>query len=626
MTSHPISSSMPDIDGIENGTGITSWLIRIPLLLVIGSLLLVLVLALLLFAFQSQYTDRIYPGVSALGVDLSGMTQAEAAQALADDFEYGNQAVFTFRDGENFWQLSAAELGVSFDAEETAARAFAVGHDNNPIQSLSTQADAWFSGQRVSPIITYDQNVAVAQLQLIAEEINIEAVDAILRVDNGAIHITESRAGRTVDIAATITQLDGIITQMNSGAEIDLVITETPPVAANIDEVTNRIQTALSGPLHLVATDEAGAQLGPWTVTTDQIAQLLNISLINNPDGTPHYEVDIDMGAFEGFLTELAPGLITPARDGRFDFDPLTGDLQVIQPSVSGRTLNVAETLDRLEDGVFATDNRIVPMAFDYTLPRYHNQITAAELGIRELVAESTTYFEGSTQNRRTNIAVGTGRLNGIIVGPGEEFSFNYHLGDINYDNGFVDGQVIFGGRTVTGIGGGICQVSTTVFRAAFTGGFAITERNSHGYRVGFYELRDGPPGLDAAIWQPQRDFKFQNNTPYHLLIESSFNPTTNELQFRFYSTKHWQAELEEPIVKNLEPAPEPRFEANRDLNPGDVVQVDYAAEGADVTIFRKVYDMEGNLVIEDSSFTHYVPWQAIYQVAPGDSRLSQSA
>jgi vancomycin resistance protein YoaR len=328
------------------------------------------------------------------------------------------------------------------------------------------------------------------------------------------------------------------------------------------------------------------------------------------------------MTAFEAYLNDLAPGLIVPARDARYDFDPASGDLQVIQSSVSGRELNVTKTLQRLEDGVFTAESRIVPMAFDYTLPAFHNQVNAAELGIREQVAQSTTYFTGSSVNRRTNIAVSASRFNGLLIAPGEEFSFNYYLGDISEANGFVEGKVIVGGRTVNGLGGGVCQVSTTVFRAAFTGGFAITERNSHGYRVGYYELDNAPPGLDAAIWQPERDFKFQNNTPYHLLIETSVYPGDNALQFRFYSTQHWRADLDDAIVKNIEDAPPARYIASDELSPGEIVQVDYSADGADVTIYRDVYDMQGNLVTEDYVYTHYLPWQAIYEVAPTDSRL----
>ena len=190
--------------------------------------------------------------------------------------------------------------------------------------------------------------------------------------------------------------------------------------------------------------------------SVDQIAALLQITLNDNGDGTRSYDVSINMAIFSDFLQTLAPGLITPAQNGRFHFNEATGQLEVIVPSISGRELNIEETLARLQEGVFSADNRTVPMAFNYTLATYHNQVSAAELGIVQMVAESTTYFTGSEANRRTNIAVSASRFDGIIIGPGEEFSFNYHLGDISLENGFVDGKVIFGGRTVTGVGGGV--------------------------------------------------------------------------------------------------------------------------------------------------------------------------
>jgi len=533
------SGSFPNAVPAPKARRINPWLIRLPILLFTGGILVVVVLALFFLAFQMRYQERVYPGVSTMGIALGDLTQEEAAAELAQNFAYGAEAVFTFRDGDRYWQLTAADLGVELDADATAAAAFAIGHSSNLPMNFVSQAEAWFGGRTLSPIISYDQNVALQQLQAIAQEINQVPVNASLSLQGTQVIGVEGQPGRLLDVAATLASLDEHIMRMDAGTEIPLAIQETQPIVASVADAQTQIQTALSAPLTLVATDANGAELGPWVVSVEQIAQLLQITLVSNVDGTQHYEVDINMTAFEGFLNELAPGLITPAVDGRFDFDPATGQLTVLQPAASGRTLSVEQTLARLEQGVFTAENRIVPMAFDYTLPRFHNQITAAELGIFELVAESTTYYNGSSANRRHNIAVGASRLNGIIIAPGEEFSFNYYIGDISLENGFVEGLVIFGGRTVNGLGGGICQVSTNIFRAAFTGGFAITERNSHGYRVGYYELGGAPPGLDAAIWQPERDFKFQNNTPYHILIEAEMQPGNNALQIRIYSTQH---------------------------------------------------------------------------------------
>lgn len=604
---------------------INPWFIRLPILLLTGAILTTIVLVVFTFAFQMRYEDRIVPGVYALGINLSGMTLTEAEAELSNQFEYGSNAVFTFRDGDQFWQMTASDLGVEFDVRQTAEQAFSYGHTSNIVSDLYGQAESWLSGNAVAPIITYDQNIALSELTSIAQEIERDALNAALTIEGTSVIVSEGQTGRQLDIQATLNQLDTSILRMDTGAEIPLVINETPALVSSVAEVANQIETALSGSVTLTATDEFGSQLGPWVISVEQIASLLTVSRINNGDGTQSYDVDIDMGAFETYLYTLAPGLITPALDGRFDYVPETGQLVVLEPSLSGRILNVEDTLVRLKEGVFTAENRVVPMAFDFTLPRYHNQITATELGITELIGESTSYYTGSSQNRRTNIAVGVSRMNGIIVGPGEEFSFNYYLGDIAYENGFVDGLVIFGGRTVNGIGGGICQVSTTLFRTVFESGLAVTERNSHGYRVGYYELNGQPPGMDAAIWQPERDFRFQNNTPHHILIEANVYPGDNALQFRFYSTQHWRVEIEDAIIRDNDPAPAARFIANSDLGLGEISQIDFAADGADVTVYRNIYDLQGNLQFEDYAFTHYVPWQAVYEVAPGDSRLSGS-
>lgn len=610
----------------QSSSSLTTWLVRLPLLVLMGGILLVFVLTFFLVAFQIRVQERIVPGVSAAGVELGGMTYDEAIEALNNQYTYANEAIFTFRDGDRIWQMSAEDLGVTFDVNETIARAYLVGHTHDSIRNVSEQANAWFRGNSIAPIVTFNQTVAQSFLERIATEVDRPPQDATLSVVDTTVTSTRGQIGRKLNIGATLAQLTEAVLALDSGREIPLTINETPPIVWNVDEAVNRIEIALSGLIQLTATDVNGQQLGPWTVSKEQIASLLSVTLQDNPDGTRSYDVSISMEAFTGFLETLAPGLITPAVDGRFNFDPNARQLIVVEPSASGRELNVTDTIVRLEEAVFTADGRIVPMAFNYTLPRYHNQISAAELGITELVSEATTYFTGSSNNRRTNIAVGASKLDGVIVAPGEEFSFNSILGEIEEANGFVEGKVIFGGRTVTGIGGGICQVSTTVFRAAFTGGFAITERNSHGYRVGYYELNDIPPGLDAAIWQPERDFRFQNNTPYHLLIETDIYPAQDAIQFRFYSTRYWQTEIEEAIIKDIVDAPANKFVSNPDLQNGEIVQVDYSADGADVTVYRNVYDLSGELVTRDYEFTHYLPWQAVFEVAPNDPRLAQSS
>ena len=596
-------------------------LLRLAVLVFVGMSLLTLLLALGLAAFQMAIQDRIVPGVRIGDTDIGGMTRDAAAAALAEEYQAVEGILFTFRDGERSWTATAAELGLRFPADELIESAFTIGHAADGRNGLREQASAWTKGIAVPVTLKFDETMAQAFLSGLADEIYRARRDVSLEIDGLDVSIIPGISGRSLDLARTMANLREAILAADGAGEIALVVDETPAREWNVWEAATAVQTALSAPLQLVGTDSDRQLLAPWVVTPEQIRAGLQVSLSRDGDAM-RYAVSVDLSAFESFLASLSPALSTPAVDGLFDFNPETGQLSALSASSVGRQLNVAETLKRLEAAVFEPEARLVAMVFDPLTPRYPDTATAAELGISELVAEATTYFWGSWQNRRSNIALGAGNLNGIIVAPGEEFSFNHHLGDITPEAGYLEGSVILGGATVAGIGGGICQVSTTMFRAAFSGGYAITERNSHGYRVGYYEYAGAGPGLDAAIWQPEVDLRFQNNTPYHLLIESSFLPAQDALQFRFYSTRHWHTVVDSPIIGDTAPAPEAAYIEAADLALGQVRQIDYSADGADVWVYRNVYDTAGALVKRDQAFTHYSPWQAVFEVAPGDPRL----
>ena len=592
-----------------------------PSLVFIGLSTLALLLAGAVAAARLAVDDRIVPGVSIGDLEIGGMTVAAAAEALDAQFGALDDVTYAFQDGDLTWSARAAELGLRFPADELLDRAYAIGRGPDGPGSLREQADAWFNGASLPISLRFDEAIARAYLDGLAREIDRERQDASLGIQGLKLEIIPGVSGRKLDRVATLQLLREAILTRPGEREIPLLIDESPPRASNIEEAAALAQIALSAPLQLIGTRPNGDALMPWIVTPEQIRAGLALTM-RDDGGERRFDVSVDLSAHARFLATLSPQLSTATVDGRFDFDPASGQLSVISPSSGGRRLNVDETIKRLEAAVFDPLNRRVAMVFDRLEPRYPNDLSAAELGITELVAEATTYYWGSWPNRRSNIALGAGKLHGIIVAPGEEFSFNQHLGDITPGAGYLEGSVILGGATVTGIGGGICQVSTTMFRAAFSGGYAITERNSHGYRVGYYEYAGAGPGLDAAIWQPDVDLRFQNNSPWHLLIESSFLGAQDALQFRIYSTRHWHTVIESAIISDIVPAPEEKYVENSDLYAGQIRQIDYSADGADVRVYRNVYASDGSLVKRDQLFTHYSPWQAVFEVAPGDSRL----
>lgn len=625
-------STFPADSRYESGPrrSLDPWLLRLPILFFTGAILTLTVLTIFAGVAQLAFRDRILAGVSSYDVDLSGMTITEATTALNSRFTYDDSAVFTFRDGDRFWQISAGDLGVSFDAQATATEAFVAGHSSNPILNVIDQFLIWLNGQRVTPVIRYDQNVATERLMAIARELNRPPVDATLSITVTSVSSTPSSIGRMVNIPATLAQLEANILGLTTGAEVPLIIEETVPRIRDAEAAAAKARNALSSPLLLVAegTTADGTALGPWMASVEQIASLLLVGLVENGDGTYSYDVSFNPSAFRDYLGSLADGLFQPAQNARFHFVDETGQLQVIEPSVSARSLDVAATLSRMEDQVFNPSNRIVPISFDYIPAQYHDNLTAAELGIVGLISQGESYYTGSSRPRIENILQATSRFDGIIIGAGETFSFNEWVGDISPEEGYVSGRVIFGGRTIDGVGGGVCQVSTTAFRAAFYGGFPILERAAHGYRVGYYELGGFGPGLDAAIYtdpdpNSALDFQFLNDTGSPILIEASVYPATNMVQFRIYGADTGRQVVKDgPMIRDVVPAAATRYEPNADLQPGQQLQVDVAAEGAYVQVTRLILDDFGTEIGRDVFASQYQPWGAIIQVPPGDSRL----
>ena len=596
-------------------------LMRLAILCCLGLALLAIALLIALAAIQLALRERILPGASIGSLDIGGMTRADALAALEEQYAPLEGQVYSFHAGQRSYTATASQLGLRLPLDELVAAAYDIGHGEDLRQNLREQAEAWLEGLSLPLRLEFDQAQARAYLRELADEINRPRQDAQLLIEGQQALVQPGHSSRQLDIDASLERLADLVLQRSPQTDIDLLIHESPPRAWNIEDAAEQINIALSSPLHLIGSLPNGEQLSPWILTREQILSGLRVSLLGAGDAR-RYEVSVDLSAFASYLRTLSPNLSKPPIESRFDFDPASGSLNPLWAPSEGRQLNVAETIRRLERAVFDPLNRRVVMHFDILQPRYPAGISAQALGIREQVAESTTYFWGSWQNRRSNISLGAGKLHGVIIAPGEEFSFNQHLGEITPEAGYLEGSVILGGATVTGIGGGICQVSTTMYRAAYSGGYAITERNSHGYRVGYYEYAGAGPGLDAAIWQPQVDLRFYNDTPYHLLIESSFLGAQDALQFRIYSSQHRQTEIERPVIRDIISAPPPAFIAADDLALGQSRQIDYSADGADVVVYRNIYDLAGNLIQREQTFTRYSPWQAVFEVAPGDPRL----
>jgi vancomycin resistance protein YoaR len=574
----------------------------------------------LVASFGLRYRDVIYPGVSAWGVDLSGRTPAEAAVALAGAFDYPAQTAVTFRDGAQAWTATPDQLGLRLNLARTVNAAYDVGRSGNLFADAWATFRAWHGGVQVSPVAVYDEAETVIYLNAVAQVVFVPTIEASLTAEGTTITTTPGQIGRQLDVLATAAEVKPILLGLGRG-EVDLAFIETPPLVLDASAQAAAAQALVSAPLTLTLAEPQPGDPGPWTIEPAALGDMLQVRRVEDGPNAAHYEVGLDAAALRAYLTPLAEPLRRTAQNARFDFNDATRQLEVLQPSQAARELDVEASLAAIE-AALAGGGHEAALVVNVTPPAAPADATAEALGIRELVSEQSTYFVGSSAERLRNIEVASARYHGLLVPPGGTFSFNEFLGDVSLDTGFAEALIIYGGRTIRGVGGGVCQVSTTVFRAAYFGGFPIVERYSHAYRVSYYERGDTwrGPGLDATVYAPLVDFKFQNDLNSWLLMEVSVNPSAGRLTWRFYSTSDGrQVTVSDPTVQNVVPAPDPLYEEDASLAPGQVKQVDYAAEGADVSVVRTI--MRDGVQVnagERAMTTHYQPWRAVFNYGPG--------
>lgn len=579
-----------------------------------------LVLAMIAAAgFQLIYAGRILPGVAVSGYSIGGMTPDEAVRFLSIKLDYPTLGKIVFTDNDHSWTATPADLGFFLDAQSTAKAAYQYGRSGIPTAAILEQIKAWSAGSNLSPRFVYDQHASQQYLDSLAKQVDQPVVDAALSLNGMEVVTRPSQPGRTVDIDKTIRLLAVRLSTMQNG-EIPLVISETAPAVVDLSSQAEAARQLLSTPLVLSLPQGQSGDAGPWAIDPENIASLLNFIRADGTGASP-YQIKLNEDGLKAYLSVLAPVVDQKAANARFRFNDDTRQIDLVQSAKIGRTLDVDRSIQNIEQAATQGQHQ-AELAVITSEPAIKDNATAQDLGITELVHAETSYYYGSAAARIQNIKTAANSFDGLLIAPGETFSMGDALGDVSLDNGYTEGLIIVGDKTVKGIGGGVCQVSTTLFRAAFFAGFPILERHAHAYRVGYYEQRPDASsdpnlaGMDATVYEPVIDLKFKNDTPYWLLMETY--PTDTALTWKFYSTSDGRTvDWKNSGPQNVVPAPAPVYKVNKELSEGTIKQVDWAAEGADFEVTRQVI-RDGQAIINDSFSTHYTPWQAIYEYGPG--------
>lgn len=586
------------------------------------------VFAVLVGFFEFRYSDKYYPGVTIAGESVSGRTYEDVSQEFKtkSDALLKNGLALVFKRGyeeipdSKEINIPATTAGLTADI---LVEYFSIGD----LQGNISQA--------------YDWGRKGTIMQRVKEQFNLisrknKEFDLPVSPHKDAIQSLLSRETKYLFAAGTPAHFslnsdnEVIINPEKLGDDVDVEkITDTviqkfnaleiKPVVFNIQPKTPYSTSEKLKPFLDMAKELAKSvgvnfhyQNQAWKVGSKTLVTWLTLKSDN--------VIIVDGKKLEEFFTaSIAPSINDPMQNSRFEMKD--GNLVEISPGKSGNAANTEKIqeqvngiISQMQQSFIATGN--ISSNFSVNDPEIKfnpennmldisietvkveplvTQKTIDQYKIRDLLGSATTNFTGGSLDRQHNIEVGVSKLTGILIAPGEEFSTVQNIGDITEEAGFVKEYVIKGDQTVKELGGGLCQLATTLFRTALNGGLPITERANHAYVIPYYG-----PGIDATIYDPHPDFRFVNDTDNYILLQGT--AVNNEVTFDLYGTADGRtAEVSTPVLSNEKPVPSPRYINSLDLplgktqctiatHKGITADTTYAVHYPDGTVKEKVF------------------------------------
>ncbi len=604
-------------------TSSPSFFIQLGTALWLGLAIALVALLLINLTASAVFSSRVFPGVSMAGRSLSGLKLNQAASLITVTPGYPETGRITLTYADRTWVVTPTQLGVFTDPQATAQTAFKTGRSGSIDKVLLERLALLRGGIEIQPSFLYSENITVEYLKTIANEINQPLREASLEISGTTVIVNNGQPGRVLDIPATLALISAQLELMQD-AVIPLVVLETQPQVLDVSAQGELAQAILSEPFKFVLPADLNTGAAEWVIEPAMLAKMLTFERVQNGDSTV-LQLVANQPLVSAYLESLRGETDAAPENSRFIFNDETAQLELMTPAVIGRSLNIPATIAGMNANLLEGKHR-VKLAFDITEPAVTDTKTGAELGITELVYAYTSYFRGSSADRVQNIKTASAAFHGLLIPPGGVLSMSDELGDISLDNGYAEALIILGDETIRGVGGGVCQVSTTLFRTAYFAGYPILERYAHAYRVGYYEQTASGhdanlAGLDATVFVPLVDFKFRNDTDYWLLMETYVN-SNYSLTWKFYSTSDGRTvESHTTGPTNITDPPEPLYRENPKLDKGVVKQVDWAAEGANVVV-RRTVTRNGAILYNDTFNTNYQPWRAIYEYGPGTENM----
>jgi vancomycin resistance protein YoaR len=548
---------------------------------VLAALVGVAVVLGIVFAGSSQ---KLADGTRIDGIDVGGLTPKQALRLLEARFADVQRVPVAFSAGGRTFRLRADRLGVEPDFPAAVAAARADGDGFGPVRGYKRLGLRFFPDEQQPRIRFWDQALKLKLAQL-ARSVDRAPREAALVRHGLAIEAVPGQTGRQLDrTAASRLVVDALGSLSRANGVVRLPVLSRPPriAVADLLPALRQARLALSAPVRLVSGTTA------WRLPRWRMATLLEL-----PSGG-RTRLRIGGPAATAWLGALSRSVGHPPVDARFAVD---GAKVRIVPSQAGIGLDVLKSAGAILAAATRPGDRTAVLPTEKTQPK-RTTADAARMGITGLVSSYETFY-GGVPNRLHNVALVAHLVDDKLIPPGKVFSFNRTTGERNAAKGFLEAPVIVNGELQNGLGGGVCQVSTTVFNAAFEAGLSILERTNHALYISHYPL-----GRDATVDYPSVDLKFRNDTDHWLLLRTFVG--SGSLVVSLYGTPvHRKVEVETAPLRVVAP-----FKVQKIKDPtlpkGEQVVEQAGVPAQATSVRRKVFAPDGKLLYDTTWYSSY--------------------
>ncbi len=534
-----------------------------------------------------------------LGQDYSYLSRSEIISRIDQNFVLPEQINLQLNDQKI--TISTASISASIDTNRTAGNILYRRLD----EGIVNYVKYFFNKKDFNLTVSYNTDELSKAIETISSQFNQPFVPTELVVKNKLISATSGSIGVVIDQQQLQEQ---IISNLSSGKFNEIISIKTNSVGfiPNNDQISqtiSRAQKLIGKSITLITSSDK--------VTID------DLTLISWLDFNNGFQTD----KINDYSQNLSKSLQHDPIDAVFKFE--NGKVLEFQSAKNG----VGVDSNKLSQEIIAAFSKLenssdskteFNLSYESIAPKINNS-DVNDLGIKELIGTGTSTFKHSSATRNINITKGSSIINRLLVAPNETFSFVKSLGEVTLEAGYAKAYIIRAGKTELDVGGGICQVSTTFFRAILNAGLDITERKAHAYRVSYYE-EDSKPGFDATVFIPSPDLKFVNDTGHYVLIQSVLDMENRRLTYEIYGTSDGRkAEITNYRQWDATPAPPAVWIDDPTLPVGKTIQDEQAIPGLKTAFDWTVTDKDGKVIHQKTFQSNFVPWAAVYRRGPAN-------